>query len=277
MPLNDASIPPSLSVTGLGVSYGSRRVIESASFGLAAGAVTALIGPNGSGKSTLLRSIARLHTPDAGSVTFDDGMDVSTLSSRDFARSISLLAQSRPVPGGLTVREVVTFGRHPHRSRWTGQDAEGPAVVDRALHLTRTTDLADRPVAALSGGQVQRVWLAGCLAQDTRVLLLDEPTTYLDLRYQVEILDVIRDLATHHGVTVGVVLHDLDQAAAIADHVVLLEDGAILAQGAPREVLTAENLSRAYGVRVDVTVTDGALHTRAVGRHNTPSVAVPTP
>ncbi|PPB48414.1 Fe(3+)-dicitrate ABC transporter ATP-binding protein [Arthrobacter pityocampae] len=277
MPLDDSAVPPSLSVAGLGVSYGNRRVVESASFDLAAGTVTALIGPNGSGKSTLLRSIARLHTPDAGSVTLDDGVDVSTLSSRDFARSISLLAQSRPVPGGLTVREVVTFGRHPHRSRWTGQDAEGPAVVDRALHLTRTTDLADRPVAALSGGQVQRVWLAGCLAQDTGVLLLDEPTTYLDLRYQVEILDVIRDLATHHGVTVGVVLHDLDQAAAIADHVVLLEDGAVLARGAPREVLTAENLSRAYGVRVDVTVTDGALHTRAVGRHNTPTVAVPAP
>ncbi|WP_394250923.1 ABC transporter ATP-binding protein [Arthrobacter pityocampae] len=277
MPLDDSAVPPSLRVAGLGVSYGSRRVIESASFDLAAGTVTALIGPNGSGKSTLLRSIARLHTPDAGSVTLDDGVDVSALSSRDFARSISLLAQSRPVPGGLTVREVVTFGRHPHRSRWTGQDAEGPAVVDRALHLTRTTDLADRPVAALSGGQVQRVWLAGCLAQDTGVLLLDEPTTYLDLRYQVEILDVIRDLATHHGVTVGVVLHDLDQAAAIGDHVVLLEDGAVLAQGAPREVLTAENLSRAYGVRVDVTVTDGALHTRAVGRHNTPTVAVPAP
>ncbi|MHA7282670.1 ABC transporter ATP-binding protein [Arthrobacter sp. TMS2-4] len=277
MPLNDSAVPPTLSVAGLGVSYGSRRVIASASFGLAAGTITALIGPNGSGKSTLLRSIARLHTPDAGSVTLDDGEDVSALSPRDFARAISLLAQSRPVPGGLTVREVVTFGRHPHRSRWTGQDAGGPAVVERAMELTRTTDLADRPVAALSGGQVQRVWLASCLAQDTGVLLLDEPTTYLDLRYQVEILDVIRDLSTQHGVTVGVVLHDLDQAAAISDHVVLLEDGAILAQGAPLDVLTSANLSRAYGVRVDVTVTDGTVHTRAVGRHNAPRAAALTP
>ncbi|WP_434995643.1 ABC transporter ATP-binding protein [Arthrobacter sp. Ld5] len=276
MPFKNPAAPPTLTATGLGVSYGSRRVIDSASFGLAAGTVTALVGPNGSGKSTLLRSIARLHAPDAGSVALD-GADVSTLSPRDFARSISLLAQSRPVPGGLTVREVVSFGRHPHRSRWTGQDAGGPAAVDRALDLTRTAGLADRPVAALSGGQVQRVWLAGCLAQDTGVLLLDEPTTYLDLRYQVEILDVIRDLATHHGVTVGVVLHDLDQAAAISDHVVLLEDGAILAQGTPWEVLTSENLSRAYGVRVDVTVADGTVHTRAVGRHNAPRAAVPTP
>ncbi len=267
MSLKPASAP-ALSVADLGVSYGSRRVVESVSFSLVPGTVTALIGPNGSGKSTLLRTIARLHAPDAGTVTLDDGADVLALSPREFARTITLLAQSRPVPGGLTVREVVGFGRHPHRSRWTGQDAQGTAAVDRALELTRTAEFADRPVAALSGGQVQRVWLASCLAQDTGVLLLDEPTTYLDLRYQVEILDVVRDLATDHGVAVGVVLHDLDQAAAIADHVVLLEDGAVLAQGSPVDVLTAENLSRAYGVRVDVTVSDGAVTTRAVGRHN---------
>ncbi len=273
MPLDDRPATPLLSVSELAISYGSRRVVEAVSFDLEPGRVTALIGPNGSGKSTLLRTIARLHAPDAGSVTLDDGADLLALSPRAFARTITLLAQSRPVPGGLTVREVVTFGRHPHRSRWTGQDPRGTAAVEKALALTRTAELADRPVAALSGGQIQRVWLASCLAQDTGVLLLDEPTTYLDLRYQVEILDVVRDLATDHGVTVGVVLHDLDQAAAIADHVVLLENGAVMAQGTPVDVLTAENLSRAYGVRVDVTVRDGAVHTRAVGRHNTPSAS----
>ncbi|WP_347876205.1 ABC transporter ATP-binding protein [Arthrobacter agilis] len=273
MPLDDRPATPLLSVSELAISYGSRRVVEAVSFDLEPGTVTALIGPNGSGKSTLLRTIARLHAPDAGAVTLEDGADLLALSPRAFARTIALLAQSRPVPGGLTVREVVTFGRHPHRSRWTGQDPRGTAAVEKALALTRTAELADRPVAALSGGQIQRVWLASCLAQDTGVLLLDEPTTYLDLRYQVEILDVVRDLATDHGVTVGVVLHDLDQAAAIADHVVLLENGAVMAQGTPVDVLTAENLSRAYGVRVDVTVRDGAVHTRAVGRHNTPSTA----
>ncbi|MHA7145164.1 ABC transporter ATP-binding protein [Arthrobacter sp. TmT3-37] len=273
MPLDDRPATPLLSVSELAISYGSRRVVEAVSFDLEPGTVTALIGPNGSGKSTLLRTIARLHAPDAGAVTLEDGADLLALSPRAFARTITLLAQSRPVPGGLTVREVVTFGRHPHRSRWTGQDPRGTAAVEKALALTRTAELADRPVAALSGGQIQRVWLASCLAQDTGVLLLDEPTTYLDLRYQVEILDVVRDLATDHGVTVGVVLHDLDQAAAIADHVVLLENGAVMAQGTPVDVLTAENLSRAYGVRVDVTVRDGAVHTRAVGRHNTPSAS----
>ncbi|MDQ0736823.1 ABC transporter ATP-binding protein [Arthrobacter agilis] len=273
MPPTIPASAPALSVADLGVSYGSRRVIGSVSFDLLPGTVTALIGPNGSGKSTLLRTIARLHAPDAGTVMLDDGADLLALSPREFARTITLLAQSRPVPGGLTVREVVGFGRHPHRSRWTGQDPQGTAAVEKALDLTRTAGLADRPVAALSGGQVQRVWLASCLAQDTGVLLLDEPTTYLDLRYQVEILDVIRDLATDHGVTVGVVLHDLDQAAAIADQVVLLEDGAIMARGTPVEVLTSENLSRAYGVRVDVTVSGNTVSTRAVGRHN----AAPVP
>jgi len=269
VPFHEAVDAPGLAVLDVGVSYGRQRVIEAVSFGLRPGTVTALIGPNGSGKSTLLRAIARLHAPDAGTVTLADGSDVLALSPKAFARNITLLAQTRPVPGGLTVREVVGFGRHPHRSRWTGQDAEGVAAVERALELTRTTELADRPVSALSGGQVQRVWLASCLAQDTGILLLDEPTTYLDLRYQVEILDVVRDLASEHGVTVGVVLHDLDQAAAIADHVVLLDNGAIMAQGAPLEVLTAENLSRAYGVRVDVSVEHGTIHSRAVGRHNT--------
>lgn len=257
-----------LDVTDVSISYGRQPAVRDVSFSLKPGAVTALIGPNGSGKSTLLRTIARLHTADTGTVTTTDGADLFALSAREFARKITLLAQSRPVPAGITVREVVEFGRHPHRSRWTGTDRQGASVVAHALELTRTAELSDRPVAALSGGQLQRVWLASCLAQDTGVLLLDEPTTYLDLRYQVEILDVVRDLASHHGVTVGVVLHDLDQAAAIADHVVLLDDGAIRAQGSPVEVLTAENLSTAYGVRVDVTVTGGTVHTRAVGRHN---------
>lgn len=262
-----------LSAADLTISYDSRPAVHQAGFTLEPGKVTAFIGPNGSGKSTLLRTVARLHKPDTGSVTLGDGVgervDAFVLSSRDFAKRVTLLTQGRPTPGGTTVREVVDYGRHPHRSRWTGQDPDGASVVERAMRLTNTHELSDSPVAALSGGQLQRVWLASCLAQDTQVLLLDEPTTYLDLRYQVEILDVIRDLAVEHGVTVGVVLHDLDQAAAIADHLVLLEAGTITAAGSATHVLTAENLTRAFGVRVDVTIdtATGSLTTRAVGRH----------
>ena len=267
------SAPPGsdagLSAVDLTISYDSRPAVQHAGFTLEPGKVTAFIGPNGSGKSTLLRTVARLHRPDSGSVTLGDGVDALGLSSRDFARRVTLLTQGRPVPGGSTVKEVVDYGRHPHRSRWTAQDPDGAAVVERAMRLTNTVELADSPVSSLSGGQLQRVWLASCLAQDTGVLLLDEPTTYLDLRYQVEILDVIRDLAVEHGVTVGVVLHDLDQAAAIADHLVLLESGTITTAGSAVQVLTSENLTRAFGVRVDVAIdaATGALTTRAVGRH----------
>ncbi|HEY3470065.1 MAG TPA: ABC transporter ATP-binding protein [Amycolatopsis sp.] len=252
------------------VAYGSDVVVRAASLSLHAGTVTALIGPNGSGKSTLLRALARLHPPVAGSVTFADGADLRALSGKDIAKRITLLSQQRTAPGGVCVRELVEFGRHPHRSRWGGRDPEGPAAVERALELTGLTALAERPVQALSGGQAQRVWLASCLAQDTALLLLDEPTTFLDLRYQVEILDVVRDLADRHGVGVGVVLHDLDQAAAVADRVLLLEGGRVTAEGRPADVLTSENLTRAYGIRVDVVVdpADGRIHTRAVGRFN---------
>ncbi|WP_372660356.1 ABC transporter ATP-binding protein [Amycolatopsis kentuckyensis] len=254
----------------LDVAYGSDVVVRAASVSLLAGTVTALIGPNGSGKSTLLRALARLHPPVAGTVTFADGADLRALSGKDIAKRITLLSQQRTAPGGVSVRELVEFGRHPHRSRWGGRDLEGPAAVERALALTGLAALADRPVQALSGGQAQRVWLASCLAQDTALLLLDEPTTFLDLRYQVEILDVVRDLADRHDVGVGVVLHDLDQAAAVADRVLLLEDGRVTADGSPADVLTSANLTRAYGIRVDVVLdpADGRIHTRAVGRFN---------
>jgi ferric hydroxamate transport system ATP-binding protein len=259
-----------VSAREIDVAYGRDVVVRAASISLAAGTVTALIGPNGSGKSTLLRALARLHPPTHGDVTFADGADLRALSARDLARRITLLSQQRTAPGGLSVRELVEFGRHPHRSRWGGRDPEGPAAVERAMTLTGLTAIADRPVQALSGGQAQRVWLASCLAQDTALLLLDEPTTFLDLRYQVEILDVVRDLADEHGVGVGVVLHDLDQAAAVADRLLLLEGGRVTAEGAPADVLTSENLTRAYGIRVDVHIdpVDGRMHTRAVGRFN---------
>ncbi|GAA3357965.1 siderophore ABC transporter ATP-binding protein CdtA [Saccharopolyspora gregorii] len=260
------------------VAYGRDVVVHGASISLVAGEVTVLIGPNGSGKSTLLRALARLHPPVAGAVSFADGAELRALSGKDLARRITLLSQQRTAPGGLSVRELVEFGRHPHRSRWGGRDPEGPAAVERAMALTGLAGIADRPVQALSGGQAQRVWLASCLAQDTELVLLDEPTTFLDLRYQVEILDVIRALADEHGVGVGVVLHDLDQAAAVADRVLLLEDGRVAAEGAPDEVLTSANLTRAYGIQVDVEVdpADGHLRTRAVGRFNTSGVRAPS-
>ena len=261
--------------TDLTLSHPPKRgttVVHGAELRLAPGQVTALIGPNGSGKSTLLRTFARLHTPDRGRVLLpgqEGDVDVRDLSGREFARRVTLLAQSRPTPTGLTVAELVQFGRHPHRPRFGGGDPGGAAAVARAMAMAGVEALSARLVDTLSGGELQRVWLGCCLAQDTGVLLLDEPTTHLDLRHQVELLDLMRDLADAHGVTVGVVLHDLDQAATVADHLVLLHSGRVRASGPPRQVLDPQLLTEIYGIRIDVTIDDrtGHLATRARGRH----------
>ncbi|MEL7975206.1 ABC transporter ATP-binding protein [Isoptericola sp. F-RaC21] len=261
---------------GLRLSYDKRTVVDGAQIELRPGAVTALLGPNGSGKSTLLRSLARLHRPDAGAVTLDDAAggegetDALALHPKDFARRVTLLSQSHPTPSGVTVRDVVAYGRHPYRGRFRSADADGPRAIAHAMDVTGVAEMAERGVDELSGGELQRVWLATCLAQDTGVLLLDEPTTYLDLRYQVELLDLVRDLATEHGVAVGVVLHDLNQAAAVADHVVVLHRGEVRASGPAARVLTSELLTEVYGIRVDVTTHPDTGRTRcdAVGRHD---------
>lgn len=272
MPARDLVLSESagLSGTDLCLGYPSKQVVHDASIGLGEGEVTALVGPNGSGKSTLLRALARLHRPTAGSVRLADGSSALHLSARDFARRVTLLTQSRPAPVGIGVRDVVAYGRHPYRGRWRGSDPDGPRAIAWAMEVTGVAAMADRAVDELSGGELQRVWLATCLAQNTGVLLLDEPTTYLDLRYQVEILDLIRELADRHQVAVGVVLHDLNQAAAVADQVVLLHQGRVRAAGSPAQVLTEQVLTETYGIRIEVTTdpVTGALTTRPVGRHS---------
>lgn len=253
------------------MSYDGVDVVHGAAVGLRPGEVTALVGPNGSGKSTLLRTIARLQRARHAAIRIDDDTDGLALTPREFSRHVALLTQSRPTPSGLTVRDIVEFGRYPYRGRFGRPDPDAAAAVDRALALTGVTDLAERGADHLSGGQLQRVWLAGCLAQETGVLLLDEPTTYLDLRYQVELLDLIRDLADEHGIAVGVVLHDLDQAAAVADRITLLEAGRVVADGPPADVLTPQRLTAVYGIRIEVDhdPLTGRLRTRAIGRHHT--------
>jgi ferric hydroxamate transport system ATP-binding protein len=259
-----------LVASGLQLGYHGVTVVVDASLDLVSGEVLALVGPNGSGKSTLLRALARLHPLTRGSLTLADGTPALALSAMAFARQVTLLAQSRPTPTGVCVRDVVGYGRHPYRSGWRGDDPDGARAVAHAMEVTGVVAMADRGVDELSGGELQRVWLATCLAQDTGVLLLDEPTTFLDLRYQVEILDLIRDLADTHGVAVGVVLHDLDQAAAVADRIALLQDGSVRASGPPHDVLTSATLTETYGIRVDVSVdaVTRRLTARPVGRHS---------
>ncbi|MGC5363064.1 ABC transporter ATP-binding protein [Streptomyces sp. DT24] len=254
--------------------YGGKPVVHGVSIALEPGRATALVGPNGSGKSTLLRALSRLHQVDGGRVTLGapDGRaerDAALLSPRQFAREVTLFSQSRPAPQGLTVAEVVAFGRHPYRRGLAGPTVEDGAAVDRAMGVTGVRDMASRQVGELSGGEMQRVWLAACLAQDTGVVLLDEPTNHLDLRYQFETLDLVRDLVERHGIAVGIVLHDLDQASRVADTLVLMRAGRVHAAGAPADVLTAENIGEVYDIRVDVGVDPrtGRLRIDPLGRH----------
>ena len=277
------AVPGTTAMRGeeLVLSYGKDTVIHGVSIALEPGRVTALVGPNGSGKSTLLRSLAKLHpindghvmlggAPVAGGVEGTGERAISLLNARDFAREVTLFAQSRPAPQGLTVREVVAFGRHPYRRRFAGLSADDRTAIDHAMHSTGVTDMGERPVGELSGGEIQRVWLAACIAQGTGVVLLDEPTNHLDLRYQIETLDLVRDLADEHGVAVGIVLHDLDHAAYVADSLLLLSDGRIHAAGTPLDVLTSENISEVYEIPVEVTVDPRTHRLRIdpVGRHS---------
>ena len=265
----DATTAGALAGHDLVLGYQRTTVVHGVSVRLEAGAVTALIGPNGSGKSTVLRSLARLQPVAAGRVTVGE-QEAAPLSAKEFARRVTLLSQSRPHPSGLSVRDVVAFGRHPHRSRFSGLTDADRSAIDRAMDVTGVVAMADRSVDQLSGGELQRVWLATCLAQDTGVLLLDEPTNHLDLRYQVETLDLVRDLADRHGTALGVVLHDLNHAATVADRVVLLHQGRVRAVGAPVDVLTEDHLSEVYGlpVRCLADPETGAVRVEALGRHH---------
>lgn len=260
-----------LRAVGLSLGYDGTPVVDDVSLTIAPGQVTALIGPNGSGKSTVLRSLARLHPIASGTVHLSaDGSETSshTLTAREFARAVTLLSQSRPHPSGVSVREVVAYGRHPHRRRFASLTEADRAAIDKALRLTGTAAMAERSVDQLSGGELQRVWLATCLAQDTGILLLDEPTNHLDLRYQVEILDLMRDLADEHGTAVGVVLHDLNHAASVADHVVLLSNGRVRSAGSCEEVFTSSDLSEVYGLPITSRVDEatGLVRIEAVPR-----------
>jgi iron complex transport system ATP-binding protein len=239
-----------LEARGVTVGYGDRTVIDDLDVAIPSGLVTTIIGPNGCGKSTLLRTLSRLLKPAEGTVVLD-GDDIARLRTRDVAKKLGLLPQAPVAPDGLTVADLVARGRHPHQSwlrQWSSDDAD---VVEHALAMTGVADLADRPVDELSGGQRQRVWISMTLAQGTDLLLLDEPTTYLDLAHAIDVLDLVNDLHTS-GCTVVMVLHDLNLAARYSDNLIVMREGAILAQGHPRDVITAELLHEAFGLRARV-------------------------
>jgi iron complex transport system ATP-binding protein len=240
-----------LSAESVTVGYGGDPVVRDLSLDVPTGKVTTIIGPNGCGKSTLLRTLARLLKPSGGRVLLD-GETIGALPTREIARRLSLLPQSPVAPEGLLVGDLVARGRHPHQRwfrQWSQRDEE---LVGEALAMTDTAALRDRPLDQLSGGQRQRAWIAMTLAQDTELMLLDEPTTYLDLAHQVEVLDLVARLNRERGRTVAMVLHDLNLAARYSDVVVVMKDGVLLTQGPPMEVFTVDMLSAVFGLDADV-------------------------
>jgi len=240
-----------LATQGLDLRYGDRVIVQGLDLTLPGGSVTAIVGPNACGKSTLLRGLVRLLGPAAGTVTLD-GSDIHRMSARALAKRMGLLPQQPVTPEAITVESLVRLGRYPHQRMLSPWSAADQAAVEDALARTGTAELRDQPVDRLSGGQRQRAWIALALAQDTELLLLDEPTTFLDLRHQLDVLDLVSELHAGAGRTVDMVLHDLGQAARYADHLVVLDGGRLAAAGPPAEVLTAELVETVFQVPCQV-------------------------
>ncbi|MET3926325.1 ABC transporter ATP-binding protein [Devosia sp. 2618] len=235
----------------LSVGYPGVVILDKVSASIPDGKITALIGANGSGKSTLLRTLGRVLDPLDGTVLLD-GKNIVTSPRKAVARLLALLPQSPIAPDGLTVRQLCRFGRYPHKGFLSQPSAHDEEVVEQSLAAAGLLDLAERPLHRLSGGQRQRAWIAMALAQETPILLLDEPTTYLDIAHQMEVLQLLRQLNAEQGRTVVMVMHDLNHAAQYAHHIIAVADGGILAAGSPTELLTPDLILKVFGVSATV-------------------------
>ncbi|MET3509071.1 MULTISPECIES: ABC transporter ATP-binding protein [Plantibacter] len=251
-----------LAGTGLRVGYDQRTIIHELDIAIPDDSFTVIVGPNACGKSTLLRALARLLKPTQGHVVLD-GQEITRYPSKEVAKRIGLLPQTSIAPDGISVIDLVSRGRYPHQSilrRWSAADE---AAVLAAMEATNVTELSGRLVDELSGGQRQRVWVAMALAQETPLLLLDEPTTFLDITHQVELLDLFTRLNQEGGRTLVAVLHDLNQAARYATHLIAMRDGHVVAQGAPADIVTAELVEEVFGLRCRI-IDDPESHTPLV-------------
>jgi ABC-type cobalamin/Fe3+-siderophores transport system ATPase subunit len=252
-------IPSRLRGDGLTLGYDKKVVAENLSVAIPQGELTVIIGPNACGKSTLLRTLSRLHTPLKGEVLLD-GAAIASYPTKEVARRLGLLPQSSNAPAGISVTELVARGRYPHQALFGRWRAEDEAAVQSAMRATGVADLAQQSVDTLSGGQRQRVWIAMVLAQETPLLLLDEPTTWLDITHQIELLELMQELNQQHGRTLVVVLHDLNHACRYATHLIAMRYGKIVAEGKPSEIVTPALIEQVYGLRC-VIVEDPVAHT----------------
>ena len=231
----------------LKVGYEDRIIIDDLSINIKKGAITTIIGENGSGKSTLLKTLGRILKPISGEILVN-GMNVHKTNTKEIAKIIGLLPQSPKAPNGLTVEEIVEYGRFPHKKKNTKMTPDDRKIVEEALEKTNLIEFRKRNINNLSGGQRQRVWIAMVLAQQTDIILLDEPTTYLDMAYQLEVLNLVKALNSEKGVTVVMVLHDINQASRFSDELIMLKSGKIVAQGSPIETMKKENLKKVFNI-----------------------------
>lgn len=230
--------------------YGKNKVLDNISLKIEKGKITTIIGANGCGKSTLFNIMTKNLKPRRGSVLLD-GKDIRGISLKSFARHAAIVHQYNTAPGDTTVETLVGYGRLAHR-RVGGSRAEDEKYINRALYATGIEDLRKRNISELSGGQRQRAWIAMALAQNTKILFLDEPTTYLDIKYQIEILRLIKNLNEEYKMTIIMVLHDINQSAYYSDVIAAMKDGKIITQGTPEEIITSEIILETYGIRLDV-------------------------
>jgi len=240
-----------LQAEGVHLAYEEKVVARDLSIIVPDGKVSVLIGPNGSGKSTALRALARLLKPTSGSVVLD-GKSIHSLSTKEVARRLAILPQLLIAPESITVEDLVWFGRHPHRSSLRTPSTDDKDTVEWALEVTGSAEIRDRQVDQLSGGQRQRAWIALCLAQGTDLILLDEPTTFLDIAYQLDVLDLLADLNREQNKTIVMVLHDVNQAAEYAQNVFVLSEGTLVDEGPPETVLTCDMMRDVFGIESQI-------------------------
>lgn len=261
--IDGEKVTPAMKVKNVHFSYGKNKILNGVSFQIEEGKVTTIMGANGCGKSTLFSLMTKNLYPAKGNI-FLKGKNILNLNLKEFARKVAIVQQYNTASDDITVESLISFGRTPYKKMMQANSREDEEKIQWAMEVTGLTEYRNREVSRLSGGQRQRVWIAMALAQGTKTLFLDEPTTYLDIRYQIEILKLVKKLNQEYGITIVMVLHDINQAITYSDRIIGLKDGQVLVEGAPEEVITEESIRELYGINLGVTSIDGRKFVLAV-------------
>ena len=261
--IDGEKVTPAMKVKNVHFSYGKNKILNGVSFQIEEGKVTTIMGANGCGKSTLFSLMTKNLYPAKGNI-FLKGKNILNLNLKEFARKVAIVQQYNTASDDITVESLISFGRTPYKKMMHANSREDEEKIQWAMEVTGLTEYRNREVSRLSGGQRQRVWIAMALAQGTKTLFLDEPTTYLDIRYQIEILKLVKKLNQEYGITIVMVLHDINQAITYSDRIIGLKDGQVLVEGAPEDVITEESIRELYGINLGVTSIDGRKFVLAV-------------